>query len=318
MKEIPISKIMKKDFVDVPSSTPKVKVPLSVVGIHKRPHYIIVSDPFTKKPVRLMSDIKVSLSLPANQRGLHMSRIEGALHQMDEFKPVDLLAYATKLCRTIKKTQEQKNCRVELVASYEHLVEKNVSKRPSHELLKLHAFAEYIGNKLSISIGITSPFINACPCAQRWGMKDFYNELKRGGYNNKEILSILQKAPLQTHTNRGEATLIVKSDKVDFEDVYKILQNSAPIIRELLSGKDEHAVVRDSHLKGMFCEDVMRSIIANVIASLDKKVSQQTLVEIIVDVDESIHFHNLYSETRDTIKNLKKNLIGRAKRKVKY
>ncbi|MCD6550095.1 GTP cyclohydrolase I FolE2 [bacterium] len=304
-KKLLISKINKKEFVDVPASIPEIRISLDVVGIRKRPHYIIVLDPFTKSPVRLMSEIKVFLNLPANQRGLHMSRIEKSLYKMEKDKPYTLLSYARKLCRDIKETQGQENCRVEIVADYEYLVKKDFSQQPRYELLKLYVSCEYNGKQSDVSIGMHVPFINACPCTQRWAMRDFYKELEKHNYKRKEILSLLQKAPLQAHTNRGNASLVVHSDKVSFVDLYAILEDSVTIISELLSGEDEHLAVRSAHHQGMFCEDVIRSIIKNVVVSLNKIISPQTLIEIAVDVDESIHFHNLYSEVRDSLKNLR-------------
>jgi MptA/FolE2 family GTP cyclohydrolase len=310
MPKIPFDKIQDKSFADIPSSVPDIKTYLPKVGISNRPHYISVIDPFTKKPTKLLANVVTSFDLPAGQRGLHMSRIEGSLHQMASSEPVELPEYTAKLCQYAKETQQQKNCRIELWAEHEVEVDKNASKRPSYELLKLYSAAESKENAQSGEIGITVPFINACPCTQRWGMKAFYDELKKEGYDDKEIFSLIEKAPLQAHTNRGEATIIVHSDKTDYKTLYKIIEDSTVIIRELLSGQDEHFAVSQTHQKGQFCEDVMREIMHNLVKAFDNSLSPETRIKIHTEVDESVHFHNLFATTEDTLGNIKAGIIA--------
>ncbi len=307
-EKIPFSRLDEKDFVDLPGTKPSVKFPLEKVGITNRNHYLKVIDPFTKKEVELFADVKVFLNLPSNQRGLHMARIEQGLHKMKSGKPLPLKEYVMKLCKDVQESQEQENSYVEIVAKYEKLVSKNISKRPGHELIDLHIIGELRDKSMNFKIGVSVPFINACPCAQRWGMREFYKSLKSDGMKDEEIEKIVSKAPLQAHTNKGDAKIIIHSDEVDFSEVYGILEESSPLTRELLSGEDEHVVVREAHKKRMFCEDVVREIVKNIVKKLDGKINSKTIIEVIVEVDESIHFHNLYAEVKDTLENLKKNL----------
>ncbi|HEX5455743.1 MAG TPA: GTP cyclohydrolase, FolE2/MptA family [Candidatus Saccharimonadales bacterium] len=305
MPKIPFDIINDKSFADIPASEPDVKAYLPKVGISNRPHYISVVDPFTKEPTRLLADIITSFDLPAKQRGLHMSRIEGSLHKIAASSPVEVSGYTAKLFELNKESQKQNNCRIELSADYEIEVDKNESKRPSYELLKLYSAIEDKDGKRSVETGITVPFINACPCTQRWGMKAFYEELKADGYKDEEIFALIEKAPLQAHTNRGEATITVHSDKVDYKTLYKVVEDSTVIIRELLSGQDEHFAVRDTHKNGQFCEDVIREVMANLVKRLDTKLPDETKVRIHVEVDESVHFHNLFAEIIDSFANIK-------------
>ncbi len=308
MPKIPFDNIADKLFADIPSSVPDVEAYLPKVGVSNRPHYISVLDPFNKKPTRLLANIVTSFDLPANQRGLHMSRIEAALHKMASDEPVEISQYTAKLCENAKKLQDQKNCQVELWADYEIEVDKNKSGRPSYELLKVYSATAQTDDKKDTAIGITVPFINACPCTQRWGMKAFYEELKKAGYPDEEIFQLVEKAPLQAHTNRGEATIIVHSDKTDHKTLYKIVENSTVIIRELLSGQDEHFTVRETHQKGQFCEDVIREIMSNLSNMLDGKIPAEAKIKIHVEVDESVHFHNLFAQVEDTFGVIRKSL----------
>lgn len=305
MPKIPFDNIQTKDFADIPASVPDIKARLPKVGINNRPHYIAVVDPFTNESTKLLANIVTSFDLPANQRGLHMSRIEGALHKIAKEQPATLSNYTANLCQYAKEAQQQKTCRVELWADYEIEVDKNVSKRPSYELLKLYSAIEQNDNSQKSEIGIKVPFINACPCTQRWGMKAYYEALKKEGYEDKEIFALIEKAPLQAHTNRGEATIIIHSNKAGYKTLYKIIEDSSVIIRELLSGQDEHIAVSETHKKGQFCEDVIREIMHNLVKAYDGELAPETKINIHVEVDESVHFHNLFASIEDSLQNIK-------------
>jgi len=307
MEKIPFEKLHGKEFVDLPETVPEIKFPLETVGIRNRPHYITVLDPFAGKETHLLTEIKVNLNLPGNQKGLHMSRIEAGLHFMKSKKTLPLKDYAAELCKYLSETLRQENCEVEIVAFYEKNVYKNVSK-PSHELMKLHVAVSHKKNDIKTKIGITLPIINACPCTQRWGMRDFYGYLKSKGIEKDDIEELVKSAPLQAHTNGGDVRLFVGSGNVSFQDLYEVIENSSPIARELLSGEDEHMVVKESHKRGFFCEDIARAVVSNFVKKFENSLDPNTDVEIFVDIDESIHFHNIYTEIRDTFGNIERKL----------
>ena len=304
-----LNNIFNKSFVDIPSSKPKVRIPIPYVGMSNRPHYIKIIDPFnSKKEISLLADIRVLANLPKLQRGLHMSRFEECLHKLDASRPKDLRNYVKKLCLLAKETQAVNNCKVEVIANYEKNVEeKNGSGKASHELIKLIVDYEINKNKEIIEVGMIVPFINACPCTQRRGMRDFYKYLQKKKLDKKTIEELIKNAPLQAHTNGGTLQLSIKSDKVKIRDIYHILEKTSPIVRELLKGPDEHTLVKASHKLGLFCEDLAREAALNTALHLKTLTNiDDTKVRIEVDADESVHFHNLYCEIDATLGDLKK------------
>lgn len=305
MTNIPFSQIEDASFIEVPGSVPAVQVPLQRVGITNRPHYIDVLDPFTDKPTRLFTDIKLSLDLPANQRGLHMSRIERTMHTIADEPPRSLVDFAKELVNKIITTQPQKHCRVEITADYELTINKNASGKPSHELMKLYVAADSNDGIMNIEKSITVKIMNACPCAQRWGIRAFNKSLKQQGFTNDQIIKIAEAAPMQGHTQHGDATLYIGSDEADYTDLYKVLEKSSPIVHELLSGSDEGNFVHETQQRGMFVEDVTREIMKFTASDLGDKISDSTALKIRVDVDESVHHHNLFSTIEDSFGNLK-------------
>ncbi|MDO8657182.1 MAG: GTP cyclohydrolase, FolE2/MptA family [Candidatus Levybacteria bacterium] len=298
--------ILKKSFVDIPSSKPKIELPLDYVGISNRPHYITIIDPFNvSTKVTLLAQIRIMANLPKNQRGLHMSRFETALHQLDQIKPTKLDTYSENLCSLVRDSQFVDICKVEITADYEKNVkEKNLSCEPSHELITLKANAEVNKNIKIKEIGVAVPFFNACPCTQRWGMRDFYTFLKTKKIGKILSEELIKNAPFQAHTNRGILSLTVRNSKINYMDIYRILEKTSPIIRELLKGKDEHALVKKGHALAMFCEDVAREAALNTYLYLSTEPDKETQIKIKVDADESVHFHNLICEIDTTLREL--------------
>lgn len=297
---IPFERLNEDDFIEVPGSVPTVQVPLTQVGIRNRPHYISVLDPFTNEPTRLFADVKLSLSLPARQRGLHMSRIERMMHDIEAEPLRELGEFTKRLVEKIIETQPQDSCRVEIIAHYEHSVDKNPSGKPSHELLKLHSVAEYKKGAMYFETGVSAKFMNACPCAQRWGIRQFADKLTKQGYSAEQIQDIIPVAPLQGHTQYGDVTLYIHELRA-LTQLYKILEQSSPLVRELLAGSDEGNFVREAQERGMFVEDVAREIIKNTILEFDGKIADTTNIVIDLDVDESVHHHNLFTKTEATL-----------------
>lgn len=306
-----LDKINDKSFVDIPSSEPAVKFPLQRVGVTNRPHYIKVIDPFSsensssensdKNTMDLWSHLKIYFSLPAHQRGVHMSRIEEALHYMRNKAPVKFKDYSIQLKDHLIELQKISNCELSITSEYEKSTNKNRSGKESIELIKLHHSVKYNSSELKQKIGVTVPFINACPCTQRWAIREYYNTLTSEGRTNQETEALVKNAPRQAHTNRGSATIMVESELVTHPEIYQILDESVPIIRELLKGTDEHDLVRRTHQDGMFCEDNIRSIASKLTEKLGPRLPISTNISITVEVDESVHHHNLFAEVSESL-----------------
>lgn len=310
-KNIDFTKVEEKGFTDLPDLTPFVELPLQEVGITNRPHYIKIKDPFTGEIRELLADIKMLLDLKINQKGLHISRMERVLHELNEYENLTLKEYAKELTKRLINEQSEGSVSAKVIINirYEREVNKNI-ERPSNELYTLHCtHKENIKtNKNTTKIGLTVPVINSCPCTQRWGIKKFYYYLKEKGFDDEQISEIVENAPLQAHTNRGEATLIVSDENASIKKIYEILEKSSPIIRELLTGKDEHKFVRKTHEKGFYCEDVTREIAKNTLKHYRNKLEPQTKIEITSEIDESIHYHNLYAKINTTLEELAQNI----------
>lgn len=293
------SAVDSKSFVDIPSSKPLNQFPLKRVGITNRPLTLTLQDPFTGAAAVLPCKISLFLSLKGDQRGIHMSRLEEAV---DELRSLGLPIndFTNQLAQLIVKTQDQSDAYVKLEATLENRVNKNVSGKSSIELITLIA-STTLSTKCDSkqSLGVAAPFINACPCTQRWGMREFFNTLKQRGYSQEEAEALTLIAPLQAHTNRGTATVLITDTRhlnLTPVDIYGVIDRAVPIIRELLKGPDEHQIVRAAHRQGQFCEDNIRALMLEISETFKGRIDGSAEVAINVDVDESVHFHNLNAE----------------------
>lgn len=314
MKQINSKEIYKKVFVDTANSRPRINMPIKKAGINNRPHYIEALDPFDgKTKTRLKANLEILVNVAATQKGLHVSRMENCLHELNQNKTIVFQKYAKLLAQKIRSGQTNKttSAYVSIEADYEKYSSKNISGKPSHELLKLYLECQLEGKNITEGIGLEAPIINACPCAQKWGMRDFYQFLESQNFTRKQINALMEKAPKQSHTNRGKIKLFIYSPKADFKDLEKIIDNSSPIIRELLNSQDEHLIIKDAHSRGMFCEDLIREAVFHTYKlSKKKKLDPKTRVLITVEVDESIHVHNMYSVMDATIGEIGKYFKG--------
>ena len=302
--------IDEKDFVDMPAAEPNVIFPLPRVGITNRKHKIKIRDIFNeKKIIDVEADIKIYFDLPSKQRGLHMSRIEKAMQQFQDLN-LELRSYSSNLIKYAADLQNRNTGEIEIEFYYEKLTNKNFSGRPAHEILKVYLQTNLKdNNKIIHKVGLSVPFINACPCPQRWAIREFYHRLKSLNFSDEEIYNLASMTNFGTHTNLGEAKIVIEDLKnnLTYEDLYNILEESVLIVRELLSGKDEFEFIKSALIKEQFCEDSAREIIKKLIEKLNNKLNSLSFIEILVEVNESIHFHNLRVEIKDNFGNIIKN-----------
>ena len=307
-KKIDFRYIDTKQFVDMPDTEPKVKLFIPKVGVTNRPHYIKIKDPFKNVLIDILTFIKIFMPLEAKKRGLHMSRIERVLYSAQRKQYENLSQYLKEIIYPLMEKQNINECMICLKGIYEKETDKNFSGKKGHEILHLYEKAIFKNDNLKMFKGLGVYFMNACPCPQRWAIRKFYYKLKEKGYSEEEIYEIIKEAPLESHTNRGIAKLFIENDTISFKNLYEILDSSVTIVRELLSGNDEHLFIREAHEKELFCEDVVRNIAYQTIKYLNGKINDDKRVFIKVEVDESIHFHNLYAEIKTTFRQLKKSI----------
>jgi len=144
------------------------------------------------------------------------------------------------------------------------------------------------------AIGVEVVGMTACPCAM---------ETIRAELGKPEDDGI----PVISHNQRNRTTLVVDVDgaDVDADDLIGIVEGSmsAPTY-ELLKRPDEARLVRLAHEHPKFVEDVVRDVLAAVLARYPH-LPETARVSVRSESEESIHKHNAFAERTTTFGELR-------------
>lgn len=257
-----------------------------------------------RTPVDLVATFSAYVDLPAEQRGIHMSRNVEAINLT-----VDALARETTggledlasriSASLLEKHGYAKTAEVEIEAPYFRERLTPVNRQPTLERYDLVATAhasrgaEPASVVVERGIGVEVLGMTACPCAME-GTRKILAE--RG--------IAIENAPTVTHNQRNRVTLFLEGPEpiaVEADDLIDIAEEalSAPTF-ELLKRGDEAALVLSAHEHPRFVEDVVREALARV-AKRYSHLPAATLVVARSEAEESIHKHNAFSERVATV-----------------
>ncbi|MDF2673924.1 MAG: cyclohydrolase FolE2 [Clostridiales bacterium] len=240
-------------------------IPLKNVGIRN-----------LKWPVKLMekgggyqqtvATIAMSVDLPHDIRGTHMSRFVEAINEMKSINPKDLDKMLTELRTRLDASVS--HCTIE----FDYFITKPapVTGIESPYNVKCCFEAEKGENgEFKFLMEIRVPVSTLCPCSKE--ISDF------GAHNQRAIVHI--KVDIKK--------------LVWIEDIVKIAEDSASSpIYSLLKRADEKWVTEQAYLKPRFVEDVVREA-----AIVLEENSNIRWYSVMVDSIESIHNHDAFAYT---------------------
>ena len=249
--------------VDVQNQRPEHEIELEKVGIEGLRKLVTLKH--AKATYNVIVTINSYITLPANLRGVHMSRFVESVETPTSAATIEDLA------ELISKQALQKhgyNCQTEVFGElpYERM-------RPSGEKESSIAqmFAKFSTKTQRKTAGIQINGALACPCS-----KEMCNGL--------------------THNQRGSLSVEIDTtkQKVQLLDIIEICSKSfsSPIF-SLLKRSEEKKVVENMHENARFVEDVTRKCV-----QLLKEKYPETYCKVKCVSIESIHDHNVSSEWR--------------------
>jgi len=249
---------------DVQLQEPKIQVKIDKVGVSGL-HY----------PVRVLkkdgsyettiAEISMSVCLPKNQRGTHMSRLVELLekHKHD----VNRLTLS-KLLDDMQEALKVNESHIEIVFPY-YLFKK--APKTGKESLMTYTCGFKISkvetNEVSILI-VKAPVSTVCPCSK--AISD------RGAHNQRAYVTV-EVEPLEF---------------IWFEDLIEVIESSGSSpVYSLLKREDEKFVTEQAYDNPKFVEDVAREV-------YDKLTKQFKIgkVKVRVESEESIHNHLAFAE----------------------
>ncbi len=211
---------------------------------------------------------KMSVSLPSDYKGTHMSRFIEVLHeyQKESLNCIDI----EKILFDMKKRLDAKNAYLKL--SFKYFIKKQAPKSALESLMCYDcAFEGEIDDNCNYKfyLIVYVPITTLCPCSKE--ISDF------GAHNQRALLKI---------------KISYDNDKqIWIEDLVKMAESCASSeIYPLLKREDEKFVTEQAYKNPKFVEDVIRE----VVLKLDKN-EIINYYEVEIEAFESIHNHNAWA-----------------------
>lgn len=246
---------------DIQSTLDSRNIPLKKVGIKelKWPIKVMDKNNGTQNTIGIFS---LSVDLPAEVRGTHMSRFVEVVNELRSVSPKDLEEMMSKLEDRLEARAAF--CKIEF---------------------------DYFIRKPSPVTGINSPFdVKCCFEAEKSENFKFLMEVAIPASTlcpcSKEI------SDFGAHNQRATINIKIDMEKLIWiEDIVKIAEESASApIYSLLKRKDEKYVTEMAYLNPRFVEDVVREAAIR----LDKNPNVKWY-SVYAESIESIHNHNAFA-----------------------
>ena len=272
--------------------------------------------------------ISALISLPAKQRGIHMSRTSETIEEIINeviFKPtpsVEIVGdrIARKLLEKHKYTKKvYVKLEGKIIVPLKDEQQRTIQK--SYEIITIVKATRNLTGEADFSyfIGASAVGMTVCPCAKEMS-QEFAEEIikNRDDLNIKQedINVLLNILPFSSHNQRSKGSILVQikdlnSHKVDVLDIIDVIEESmSGKMQSVLKRPEEARLVRMAHLKPLFSEDVVREMAKNFINKGFPNLDDNFKIKFKIESYESIHPHNVYSELKTTIGELRKIISG--------
>ena len=241
------------------------------VGVKGVNYPVILLDRDNKEQ-NTVAKISMSVMLPHEYRGTHMSRF---IETLEEFygrvAPSNLEAFTKRLCEKLDASESS----VSFEFPYYFRKKAPVSKIESFSKCDIKLEASYTKNKkFDMVIGLALNVQTLCPCSREIS--------KYGAHNQRALVSLKVRC----------------EGLVWFEELIDLIEKSASApLFTLLKREDEKFITEKSYENPRFVEDVIRDLAIN----LDKE-NKIFWYSANVTSFESIHNHDAFAEIeRDKI-----------------
>ena len=292
------------------------------MGVEKKVEIIQENKRFSFYP-----KISALISLPAQQRGIHMSRTSETIEEIINeviFKPTPSVeVVGDRIARKLLENHPYTE-KVEVKLEGKIIVQnKDDQQRIIQKAYDISSFVKArknIEEKVDFDyyIGASAVGMTVCPCAKEMSQEYAEEIIKnRDDINlpSETIQKLLNILPFSSHNQRSTGTIIVQikdlnNHKIDVLDIIDIIEESmSGKMQSVLKRPDEARLVRIAHLKPLFSEDVVREMAKNFTLRDFPNLEDNFKITFKIESYESIHPHNVYSELKTTVGELKKIII---------
>ncbi|MHA1982915.1 MAG: GTP cyclohydrolase, FolE2/MptA family [Candidatus Hodarchaeales archaeon] len=262
-------------LVNTQDEKPPYAITLSEVGISNLKTLITIVRK-NGQSFRFITNVDVTINLPAERKGVHMSRLvestsEIFINAIDGNESIEMLN--ENIFRLLKEKHPFVTATISLKFEFAWFLKTPVTNKQTIEVYPVEFRSDYREDNSIVHRVTVKAFGNtACPHA----------------------LSVADGT--RTHVQRAISalTIVGKAGRIpNFEDIIDILEKSfsSPTF-SVLKTEDEAWVVKTMFENPKFCEDVAR----NLLTSADKEFKDDLNFHAFVRSEESIHKHDVIAK----------------------
>ena len=290
------------EFKDVQGMRPDNLIPIQRAGVKYVRVPVLVSR--NSEKFNIVASIDVFVDIPKSRKGADMSRaiesIYDIINNQTNLESLELLCY-----RIGQNALERfdYSSRVYVYLTTEIFLSRS-SNNGKDSLVSYPITIEYNGNrsgKIFTKMKVELLTMNACPCAM---------ETTRSILQSKftEMNSIDGRIPSVTHNQRNRVSVSLTFNNLPIFELINLIdvieESLGGSLLSLLKRKDEGDHVLSAHLRPMFVEDIVRHV-GNTVANVFNGLSDEVVLNVTSESEESIHPHNAYAEINETLGNLR-------------
>lgn len=270
-------------------------LPLVVRSMDRLPSWVTA-----RASDHISCDLDLTVDVPRGQRGIHLSRLaELAVAASSGVEWPSIGHLAARLALDAAARQNATGAAAELRGSCDVFVETPSSGKRSLERILVGAKAVVRNGALqSVTGSATVTIMSACPCTLTYTKYDRASWLATR-LADFEVANESLTLPSYTHSQRANATAFVETSTPSdcLHVLLDALNSTCRLTRTVLKRPDEHSVVRDSHSRPQFTEDIARSIVASVCERAQGELTEDGVLAVggSCRAIESIHGHDAYA-----------------------
>jgi GTP cyclohydrolase IB len=258
-------------MIDVQKQQDQRGIPIEYVGVTGVRYPIVVLDR-TKDQQQTIADIAISVELPHEFRGTHMSRF---IEVLEHHRGVVTMHTIPAILAEVKARLEAERARIEI--SFPYFIERAapVSGAKAFMDYQCSFTAEMDRSANDFILGIRVPVSTLCPCSK--SISD-YGAHNQRGYVDIKVRSIVGQDGMP--------------ELMWLEELVEIAESSAssPVL-PLVKRVDERYLTMQAYDKPAFVEDIVRDVAAKL--RNDVRVAW---FSVRCENHESIHNHNVFAQ----------------------
>jgi GTP cyclohydrolase I len=257
---------------DIQSLSDDRNVALDQVGVTDLSYPITVYDR-AKKEQQTIARFTMSVSLPHNFKGTHMSRF---IEVIEDHQGLVTMKTLPGILRDLKRKLDAERARIEV--RFPYFMERAAPATKATGLMDYECsfVGEVNGGEDDFVLGVRVPVTSLCPCSK--AISDY------GAHNQRGIISTQVRS---ARNGKGLRKIIW------IEELVEIAERSASApVYPLLKRADERHVTMQAFDNPVFVEDIVRNVAVQL--QRDERVGWFTVEAVNM---ESIHNHSAFART---------------------